>query len=48
MDEPTDEMVTAAMREFEKYAARLLRYRETDRWHANDVLGMRRGDKGRP
>lgn len=39
--EPTDEMVTAAMREFEKYAARLLRYPEKDRWHDNDVRGMR-------
>jgi hypothetical protein len=39
--EPSEEMVTAAMREFERYAARLLRYPEAERWHANDVMGMR-------
>lgn len=39
--EVTDEMVTVAMREFEKFAARLLRYPEKDRWHMNDVTGMR-------
>jgi hypothetical protein len=36
----TDEMVTAAMREFEKWTS-LLRYKEAEGWHVNDRLGMR-------
>lgn len=36
----TDEMVTAAMREFEKWTP-LLRYREAEKWHLNDIQGMR-------
>jgi hypothetical protein len=39
--EVTDEMVIAAMRAFEPMAGRLLRYPEKDRWHVNDILGMR-------
>lgn len=38
--EPTREMVRAAMRAFEPFAGRLLRYPEKDRWHLNDVRGM--------
>ena len=44
-DEVTDEMVTAAMRAFEPFAGRLLRYPEKDRWHLNDVQGMREAIK---
>jgi hypothetical protein len=37
----TEEMVIAAMRAFEPFAMRLLRYPEKDRWHLNDIQGMR-------
>jgi hypothetical protein len=40
--EPTDEMVTAFMREFEKWTP-LLRYKEAEKWHVNDVVGVRHG-----
>lgn len=38
--EPTDEMVTAAMRAFEPMSS-VLRYREKDKWHSCDIMGMR-------
>lgn len=44
-DTISDEMVTAAMRAFEPFAARLLRYPEKDRWHLNDIHGMREAIK---
>jgi hypothetical protein len=36
----TDEMVTAAMRAFEPMSS-VLRYREKDKWHSCDIMGMR-------
>jgi uncharacterized protein HemX len=36
----TEEMVTAAMRAFERMSS-VLRYREKDKWHACDIMGMR-------
>jgi hypothetical protein len=36
----TDEMVTAAMRAFERMSS-VLRYREKDKWHSCDIMGMR-------
>ncbi len=39
-DEVTEEMVTAAMRAFEMMSS-VLRYREKDKWHACDIMGMR-------
>lgn len=39
-DEVTDEMVTAAMRAFELMSS-VLRYREKDKWHSCDIMGMR-------
>lgn len=39
-DEVTDEMVTAAMRAFERMSS-VLRYREKDKWHSCDIMGMR-------
>lgn len=39
-DEVTEDMVTAAMRAFELMSS-VLRYREKDKWHACDVMGMR-------
>jgi hypothetical protein len=38
--EVTDEMVTAAMRAFEPMSS-VLRYREKDKWHSCDIMGMR-------
>lgn len=38
--EVTDEMLTAAMRAFELMSS-VLRYREKDKWHSCDVMGMR-------
>lgn len=38
--EVTDEMVTEAMRAFERMSA-VLRYREKDKWHSCDIMGMR-------
>ncbi len=39
-DEVTDEMLTAAMRAFELMSS-VLRYREKDKWHSCDIMGMR-------
>ena len=36
----TDEMVAAAMRAFELMSS-VLRYREKDKWHSCDIMGMR-------
>lgn len=36
----TDEMVTEAMRAFERMSS-VLRYREKDKWHSCDIMGMR-------
>jgi hypothetical protein len=38
--EVTDEMLTAAMRAFEPMSS-VLRYREKDKWHFCDMMGMR-------
>jgi hypothetical protein len=38
--EVTDEMLTAAMRAFELMSS-VLRYREKDKWHSCDIMGMR-------
>lgn len=38
--EVTDDMVTAFMREFEKWTP-LLRYKEVEKWHVNDIMGVR-------
>jgi len=40
-DPVTDEMVVAAMREFEVFAPNRLRYPEAQTWHLNDIQGMR-------
>jgi len=40
-DPVTDEMVVAAMREFEVFAPNRLRYPESEKWHVNDIQGMR-------
>ena len=39
--EPTDEMVIAAMRAMEKCQPERLRYTERQKWHVNDMQGMR-------
>lgn len=39
-DEVTDEMVVEAMRAFEQMSS-VLRYREKDKWHSCDIMGMR-------
>lgn len=44
MPEVTDEMLTAAMRAFEIMSS-VLRYREKDKWHACDLIGMREAIK---
>lgn len=36
----TDEMLVEAMRAFERMSS-VLRYREKDKWHACDMMGMR-------
>jgi len=38
--EVTDEMLVAAMRAFERMSS-VLRYREKDKWHSCDMMGMR-------
>lgn len=38
--EVTDEMLTEAMRAFERMSS-VLRYREKDKWHSCDIMGMR-------
>lgn len=43
--DPSPEIVVAAMRAFEPFAMRLLRYPEADRWHLSDVEGMRQAIK---
>lgn len=35
----TQEMIDAAMREFEQYST-VLRYREAEKWHTVDKIGM--------
>lgn len=42
LNEVTPEMVTAFMREFEKWSP-LLRYKEAEGWHTVDRLGVRHG-----
>lgn len=38
--EVTDEMLTEAMRAFERMSS-VLRYREAEKWHSCDMAGMR-------
>jgi len=40
-DPVTDEMVVASMREFEVFAPNRLRYPEAEKWHVNDIQGMK-------